>query len=95
MPAAARKGDLGSGHDSHPPSPAIEGSPDVLINGLAALRRGDNLEPHGCRPTPRTVAEGSASVFVNGMPAARHDDAIDCGGRVETSSEDVFIDDGG
>ena len=42
---AARLGDIGSGHSCHyPPSPAVEGSPNVIINGRPAMRKGDAYE---------------------------------------------------
>ncbi|MEJ1124097.1 PAAR domain-containing protein [Phyllobacterium sp. CCNWLW183] len=47
MPKAARKIDTGSEHSCHfPPTPAIEGSPNVWINGLNALRVDDHFESH-------------------------------------------------
>ncbi|HRK42156.1 MAG TPA: type VI secretion system PAAR protein [Gemmobacter sp.] len=98
MPAASRKGDTGSGHGCFPPTPAITGSPDVLIDGIPALRRGDALAPHACPntpPHPRSVADGSSTVLVNGRPLARIGDGIDCGGSVEVGSGTVFADDEG
>ncbi|KZL11706.1 PAAR domain-containing protein [Pseudovibrio sp. Ad26] len=39
---AARLGDIGSGHGCHfPPTPAIAGSPNILINNRLAVRQGD------------------------------------------------------
>lgn len=97
MPAAARKSDIASGHGCYPPSPAVGGSPNVSINGVAALREGDAVAPHGCskcKPHDRSVAEGSSTVFVNGRALARVGDAIDCGGVMDAGSPDVFADDG-
>lgn len=97
MPPAHRINNLGSGHDCHfPPSKAVEGSPDVFINGLAAMRVGDPYEPHGCSVCPkgthpRKLAVGSSSVFINGSPAGRIGDAIDCGGEAMEGSPDVII----
>lgn len=95
---AARLGDIASGHGCHhPPSPAIEGSPNVFINGLPAVREGDAYMEHGCptcsggAPHPRKLAAGSPTVFINGRPAGRVGDAIDCGGSVLTGSPNVFI----
>jgi uncharacterized Zn-binding protein involved in type VI secretion len=102
MPAAHRKGDIGSGHACHfPPTPAIGGSPDVFVNKRPLMRVGDSYIPHPCAvghapPHPRNLAKGSASVFVNGIPAGRKGDAINCGGEAQTASSNVYIgDDGG
>lgn len=98
MPAAARKGDTGSGHGCYPPSPAISGSPDVLIDGIPALRQGDAHAAHACPKTPphgRAVSGGSPTVFVNGRPLARIGDGIGCGGAVASGSGTVTADDHG
>lgn len=92
MPKATRKTDLDTGHGSKPPTAAIEGSEDVLVNGLNALRRGDALASHGCNVPARRVSEGSPSVFINGRPAARIGDSINCGGTLATASDNVFVD---
>lgn len=75
MPASTRLGDIGSGHACHfPPTPSIEASPDVNIDGIPAVRQGDAYAPHACPSCPapahgRTLAGGSGSVFINGKPA--------------------------
>lgn len=97
MPSAARVGDIQSGHACHcPPTNAISGSPNVLINGSAAVRVGDSFAPHGCPlcliPVhPVVLAEGSSSVLINGSPAGRVDDPTSCGGIVITGSDNVLI----
>ena len=97
MPGAARKGDIGSAHKKcYPPSPAIEGSDDVFINGLPAVRVGDAYAMHGCngcKPHQRKAAQGSSTVNINGQPAVRIGDGIDCGGVAQTGSSNVFIGD--
>jgi uncharacterized Zn-binding protein involved in type VI secretion len=98
MPAAGRKGDTGTAHGCFPPSPSITGSPDVLIDGIPALRQGDAHAPHACPntpPHPRAVSGGSPTVFVNGRPLARVGDAIGCGGSVGAGSGTVTADDEG
>ena len=101
MPAAHRKGDIGSGHACHfPPSAAIGGSPNVYVNGRPLMRVGDAYAPHGCvaghaPPHPRALAQGSASVFINGRKAGRIGDAINCGGNAASASPNVFIGDEG
>ncbi|MCX7113325.1 MAG: PAAR domain-containing protein [Proteobacteria bacterium] len=96
MANAARKGDIGSAHGCFPPSPSIEGSGDVIINGQPAMRVGDAIIAHGCGkcpPHPRKAAQGSASVNINGKAAVRLGDAVDCGGSLQTGSGNVFIGD--
>lgn len=96
MPKAARKGDIGSAHGCFPASPAIEGSDNVFINGIPALRVGDAYAAHGCSkcsPHGRHAAAGSATVNINGRPAVRVGDAIDCGGVAQTGSPNVNIGD--
>ena len=94
---AARLGDIGSGHSCHyPPSPAVEGSPNVIINWRPAVRKGDAYAVHGCSVCPapphsRKLAKGSPTVFFNGKQAGRIGDPIDCGGVDITGSPNVFI----
>jgi len=93
---AARFGDIGSGHGCHfPPSNAVEGSENVIINGRPAVRLGDAFAVHVCPvdggPHPRVLASGSHSVLFNGRPAGRLGDSIDCGGVVLTGSGNVLI----
>ena len=62
-------GDLGTDHEGFPPTPVINGSPDVFIDGKPVARVGDQLAPHS-KPKhsahPRTIASGSSTVFING-----------------------------
>lgn len=90
IPYAARKGDLGSGHDNFRPSVSIEGSGDVFINGKPAMRKGDGYAAH---PHNRKLAQGSSTVNINGRRAGRVGDDIDCGGNHLKGSPDVIIGD--
>ena len=95
MPAASRKGDVCMGHGCFPPTPSVAGSPDVLLDGIPALRKGDAVAPHGCSNCPphgRSVSAGSPTVFVNGRPLARVGDGVDCGGSVSAGSGTVGAD---
>ena len=95
MPDASRKGDICMGHGCFPPTPAIAGSPNVLIDQIPALRKGDGVAPHGCSNCPphgRSVSAGSPTVFVNGRPLARVGDGVDCGGSVAAGSGTVVAD---
>lgn len=71
--------------------PAIQGSPNVFINGLPALRQGDpGIHRTCCGPNTWKCSGGSSTVFINGLPAVRKgDQTIHCGGigkMVEGSS---------
>ena len=77
--------------------PAVEGSPDVKINGREALRVGDRGE-HGacCGPNQWQAVGGAPGVFINGQRAHRvGDDVAHCGGdgALETGSANVLIGD--
>lgn len=100
MPAAARLTDIGSAHACFPDSAITQGSPDVIINGLAAARKGDTVATHTCTcpncvhgTHPRSIAAGSSTVIINGKPAARMGDAVSCGGNIATGSGNVIIGD--
>lgn len=94
MPAQTRLGDTCTGHDACPPRPLVTGSPNVFVNGRAAVRVGvDAFADHGCpdhSPHSAVVSSGSASVFINGAPAARIGDPVSCGGSVLEGSPNVF-----
>ncbi len=93
MPAVTRLGDLCTGHDSCPPRPSSEGSPNVFVNGIPAHRQGDGWGPHGCTNHAvhvSVLAAGSGTVFVNGKPLGRVGDPVACGSKVATGSGDVF-----
>src|SRR5262249_2189448 len=78
---------------------AVQGSPDVIINGRAALRAGD---PGGASsagaPAAWQAGQGSRGVFINGMPAFRYgDETGHTGGNkgeLVEGSPDVFVGDG-
>lgn len=91
---ATRQDDCCTGHDSCPPVPLVEGSPDVFINKKPAGRVGDHYASHGCISHPDhqdVIAAGSSTVFINGKPAARVGDAVSISGAVRNGSGDVFI----
>lgn len=94
MPAATRKGDQCTGHDTCPPVPLVEHSPDVNINGRGAGRVGDHYATHGCVAHPGhqdVIAAGSSTVFINKKSAARIGDAVSIGGTVQDGSGNVRI----
>lgn len=94
MAAATRLGDYCTGHDSCSPTPLVESSPNVFINGKGAGRVGDRYASHGCVAHPAhqdCISSGSSTVFINGIPAARIGDAVSIAGTVRDGSENVFI----
>lgn len=89
---AARKGDKCTGHDGFPSRPCTQGSPDVMINGKPAHRKGDTWGPHcnkSCHPS--VLANGSPTVFVNGKPQGRIGDPVACKSKVLTGSTNVLV----
>lgn len=62
--------------------PGVTGSPDILVNGQAALRIGDPGTHSGCcGPNTWKVASGSGTVQFNNIPVARLGDTTShCGG---------------
>jgi len=80
----------------HPAAgPATSGSPDVMVNGLPALRLGDSgIHAVCCGPNTWQATAGSSSVFINGKPAHRQGDTCQhCGGvgSLSTGSADVMV----
>ena len=75
--------------------PAIKGSPDVLVNGMPALRVGDQgIHAACCGPNVWTALKGSATVLINNMPAHRMGDTDQhCGGvgQLIEGSPDVMV----
>ncbi len=85
--------DICTGHDACPPRKAIEGSPDVFLEGHAVVRLGDHWESHGCpahSPHKGKVIQASDEVTVNGLPVVRIGDPLDCGSKVKTGSEGLY-----
>ena len=69
---------------AQPPGVVVQGSTDVQVGDLPAVRSGDATSPGG------VVSEGSSNVFINGRPAARLGDRTNCGVIVRGSGS-VFI----
>ncbi len=67
----------------HPVAGTINtGSPDVMINGFRAARKGDGgIQAICCGPNTFTISEGDPDVLIKGIPAARYGNATKhCGG---------------
>ncbi len=79
--------------------PAIQGSPNVFVNSLPALRVDDmGIHVACCGPNTWIAKKGSDTVFINGKPAHRKKDKTKhCGGegKLIEGSSNVFVGDGG
>lgn len=88
--------DLCSGHVSgasyFPPRPAITGSLDVFVDGLPAVRLGDQWAIHtdGFTSHPDVSITGSTTVFCNGLPLVRITDMLGDGAVVVMGSPTTF-----
>lgn len=77
--------------------PSMVGSPDVLVNGLPALRKtsGDTgMHAACCGPNQWYPNAGSSKVYINNLPAVRLGDATKhCGGvgNLITGSPNVIV----
>lgn len=104
MPPQGRLGDKSQtpadGHGCpacpHPAvGPAVQGSPDVLVNSRPALRVGDQgIHAACCGPNMWTAINGSGTVLINNMPAHRMGDTDQhCGGvgQLIEGSPDVIV----
>ncbi|MFN7143831.1 MAG: PAAR domain-containing protein [Myxococcota bacterium] len=62
--------------------PAVAGSPNVLVNGMPAVRVGDSgTHAACCGPNTWVATKGSGTVFINNIPAHRLGDMnTHCGG---------------
>jgi uncharacterized Zn-binding protein involved in type VI secretion len=82
MAGVARVGDSDTGHGTYTPDTVQSGSPNVLVNGIAAARSGD---PHGTHINTvdpydehsASCGAGSKTVLVNGIPVFRGGDPVD------------------
>ena len=90
MPAAARLFDP----TSHP-GLVMQGSADVLIEGLPAARATDKhvclLPPLAGPHPPSPIATGSATVLINDLRAARQLDIAGCGAQILGGAATVLI----
>ncbi|CAI1495174.1 Uncharacterized conserved protein [Serratia quinivorans] len=69
-----------------------DGSPNVYINGRAAIRA--HISTGECSedgPAKKVVAQGSVKVYINDFPAARINDLLACSAEIHTGSPNVII----
>lgn len=75
--------------------PAVKGSPNVLVNGMPALRVTDNgVHAACCGPNTWVAAMGSGTVLINNLPAHRLGDMdTHCGGvgKMIQGSSNVMV----
>lgn len=91
MRMVARVGDIHGGHQCFSPTPAIQGSSNVIVNGRPCLTVGSQFMPHGCpNPHPVVAATGSSLVYVNGRPITRVGDKTVCRATIIVGSSNVF-----
>lgn len=77
---------------THESGKLVTGSPNVFINGKAAIIAHISTakcDEHG--PAPQYVAEGSSRVYINGFPAARVGDQLTCSATISKGSPNVLI----
>lgn len=106
MTAVTRKGDLTKGNAGpHQwlPTKSIEGSPDVMANGIPVVRVGDAYDIHKfalfpaqspmppVSPHDSVSAQGSTTVFANNKAVTRVGDQTSCADIVEIGSPNVFV----
>ena len=94
MPGIVREGDNSTADPcGAPPRPASSFSPNVFINGKAAVREGDSWAPHNCpgQGHHNAVSIGcSSKIFVNGKGIFRKGDSISCGSFGDICSPNVI-----
>jgi uncharacterized Zn-binding protein involved in type VI secretion len=97
--AALARGIMRAANLSGPTSGTLgQGSPNVNVNGMAAMRAGVDFAP-SCSglplnhlPKPNVlIAEGAQKVTVNGKPMARTGMRMECGAKIKTGSSNVFV----
>lgn len=92
MPGITRKGiDPSSGH-CFTSRASDQGSDNVIVNGISAVRVGDHYPNHTCGDSTHdgTASAGSSTVIINGKSAHRIGDAISCGDTSAAGSSNVM-----
>jgi uncharacterized Zn-binding protein involved in type VI secretion len=78
-----------------PPTMILQGSPNVVFQGLAASYITCSAVPHKAwgakHPHGRNIASGSPNVLINGMDAAFVGCAMSCGDVVGTSNSPTVL----
>lgn len=88
-----RIGDVSTGHGCHVPTVAIQGSSNVLVNGIGAVRVGDKYLVHTCGNDTHvdSASVGSKTVKINGQFVMRVGDLLTPAGMVAEGSHSVFV----
>jgi len=73
-----------------------QGSDDVLVNSIGAVREGDEVTNHNdgsdCKlhdPVPK-LSTFSPNVYANNKRIGRLNDTYECGAKITSASENVF-----
>lgn len=85
-----RLGDKSTGHGAWGPNVPVKASTNVFVNGIGAVRLGDDYAPHKGPSTHPEKALSGATVFVNGKPVHRTGDPCSCGDTAGMGSANVF-----
>lgn len=97
MAAAARRGDLSTGHGCFPPTACEDAvTSKTFINGIPVQVQGSGYVSHRCGKVThlggaRKTTTGSGTVFFEGKAAIRIGDSIACGDTVGQGSRNVQI----
>ena len=98
MPAVSRKSgtdSISTGHDCDATTVTDQGSSDVIVNSIGAVRAGDLCQVHlvkvgdSCVPHTVPLTSFSGSVFVNGKGVGRQGDQYS-GHTLTSGSGNVF-----
>ena len=98
MPAVARKSgtdSISTGHGCDATTVTDQGSSDVLVNSIGAVRAGDLCQTHlilvgdSCVPHTVSLTSYSSTVFVNGKGIGRQGDQYS-GHTLTSGSGNVF-----
>lgn len=101
MPAVARKNgtdSVATNHGCDTTTVTDQGSSDVFVNDIGAVRAGDLCEPHttpvgdSCVPHTVPLSSYSGTVFVNGKGIGRKGDFYN-GHQITSGSGNVFAGD--
>jgi len=71
---------------------AIEGSPNVYVNGQPVVRNGDRVAGHGLPPhsPPPAMIASCKNLYVNGILVVRETNSATCGHTI-SGSTNTFV----
>jgi uncharacterized Zn-binding protein involved in type VI secretion len=99
MPRVSTKVDVCKGHDACPRRAFRSFSPNVFVEGIAMVREGDSLKPHGCddhTPHSAKITRGWGTVTANGRRVGYVGASVSCASsQVATGRPSVWVGEGG